>query len=63
LLASTASAEGFSDKKEVKIFIQQMVKKHQFNKSYLETLFAEAKLYDSILEAIARPAEGKPWYE
>ncbi|MCK5721028.1 MAG: lytic murein transglycosylase B [Gammaproteobacteria bacterium] len=63
LLASTASAEGFTDKKEVKIFIQQMVKKHQFNKSYLETLFAEAKLYDSILEAIARPAEGKPWYE
>ncbi len=63
LLASTASAEGFSDKKEVKIFIQQMVKKHQFNKNYLETLFAEAKLYDSILKAIARPAEGKPWYE
>ena len=62
---STANAKTsvFSDKKEVKIFINEMVKKHKFKKRYLETLFAEAKLYDSILEAIARPAEGKPWYQ
>lgn len=53
----------FSDNKDVKIFINEMAEKHKFNKRYLETLFAEAELYDSILEAIARPAEGKPWYE
>lgn len=58
-----AKTSDFSDKKEVKIFINEMVKKHKFKKRYLETLFAEAKLYDSILEAIARPAEGKAWYQ
>ena len=58
-----AKTSDYSDKKEVKIFINEMVKKHKFKKRYLETLFAEAKVYDSILEAIARPAEGKPWYQ
>lgn len=59
----TVTASDFSDKKEVKTFIKQMVKKHKFDKKHLETLFNEAELYDSILEAIARPAEGKPWHE
>jgi membrane-bound lytic murein transglycosylase B len=63
LLPANAYSSAYSEKKEVKSFIQQMVKKHKFDKSYLESLFAEAKLHDSILEAIARPAEGKPWYE
>jgi len=58
-----AKTSDFSDKKEVKTFINEMAKKHKFKKRYLETLFAEAKLHNSILEAIARPAEGKPWYE
>lgn len=58
-----AKTSDFSDKKEVQVFIKEMVKKHKFKKRYLEMLFAEAKSYDSILEAIARPAEGKPWYE
>lgn len=63
LMATNASAADFSDKKAVKVFIKEMVKKHKFNKQYLEKLFSRAKLYDSILEAIARPAEGKPWYQ
>ncbi len=63
LITSTATADDFSDKKTVKLFIKEMVKKHKFNKQYLEKLFSRAKMYDSILEAIARPAEGKPWYE
>ena len=60
---ATASATNYSEKKEVKTFIKEMVKKHKFNKQYLEKLFSRAKVYDSILEAIARPAEAKPWYE
>ena len=63
VLATSANAADFSEMKEVKIFIKQMVKKHKFDKKYLTTLFAEAKLHNSILEAIARPAEGKPWHE
>lgn len=61
LLAATA--ENFSENEEVQAFIQQMVKKHQFEEEHLKTLFIEAKVHDSILEAIARPAEGKPWHE
>lgn len=63
LLSINAYAEDFSDNKAVKMFIKDMVKKHKFNKQYLEKLFARAKMYDSILEAIARPAESKPWYQ
>lgn len=63
LITSPAYASDYSDKKAVKIFIKEMVKKHKFNKQYLEKLFSKAKIYDSILEAIARPAEAKPWYQ
>ena len=63
LITTNVSAADFSDNKEVKAFIKEMVKKHKFNKQYLEKIFSRAKLYDSILEAIARPAEGKPWYK
>ncbi len=63
LLSTTVAASDFSNKKTVKVFINEMVKKHKFNKQYLEKLFSRAKLYDSILEAIARPAESKPWYQ
>lgn len=62
LQADAVIAADFSDKKEVKNFIAEMTKKHRFNEDYLQKLFDEAKVYDSILEAIARPAEGKPWY-
>jgi len=60
---TAAFAKDFSNKKNVKLFIQEMVKKHNFSKEHLTTLFTEAKLHNSILEAIARPAEGKPWHQ
>lgn len=63
LQAKAVNASDFSDKKEVKLFIKEMNKKHRYNKDYLQKLFDDAKIYDSILEAIARPAESKPWYE
>ena len=63
LMTVNASASDYSDNKKVESFINDMVKKHKFNKQYLEKLFSQAKMYDSILEAIARPAEGKPWYQ
>ncbi len=45
------------------IFINEMVSEHDFNKDELTQLFAEVEVKDSILKAIARPAERvKPWY-
>ncbi|MDH5601302.1 MAG: hypothetical protein OEY78_08375, partial [Gammaproteobacteria bacterium] len=49
-----ANISGYGDNEEVNKFINEMVKKHKFKKRYLETLFSNAKVYDSILEAIAR---------
>jgi membrane-bound lytic murein transglycosylase B len=45
-------------------FIDEMVSKHQFDKSELEQVFDQVVIKDSILKAISRPAEkSKPWYD
>jgi membrane-bound lytic murein transglycosylase B len=45
-------------------FIDKMVAQHHFDRKKLLALFAKAEKKQSILDAIARPAEKvKPWYE
>lgn len=45
-------------------FIDKMVEQHHFNRKQLLALFSKAEKKQSILDAIARPAEKvKPWYE
>jgi len=64
LAAGPGCAEDFQEHPEVQVFIDNMVKQHQFDSEQLEKLFAQAKKRDDILEAISRPAEKtKPWYE
>ncbi|MGR8931263.1 MAG: lytic murein transglycosylase B [Gammaproteobacteria bacterium] len=43
-------------------FIGQMVKQHHFNDTEMKTLFKSVNIQQSILDAMAKPAEGKPWY-
>ena len=44
--------------------IDELVEEEGFDRAYLQTVFEDAKRKDSILEAIARPAEKtKPWYD
>jgi len=45
----------FTQKKEVKLFITKMVKKYNFDKSYLEFLFSHARLQPKALEAYTQP--------
>lgn len=47
----------YVDHEAVKPFIQDMVKKHGFDQQEIESLFKQAKKKQSILDAIARPAE------
>ena len=47
----------------VKSFIKEMVDEYQFDKHYLTQLFNQTKIRNSILKAIARPSEQKPWYQ
>lgn len=64
LLATPGCAGDFQDNAQVKVFIDEMVERHGFERQELVTLFDQAKKRDDILEAIARPAEKtKPWYE
>ncbi|MEE9412783.1 MAG: lytic murein transglycosylase B [Methylococcales bacterium] len=44
-------------------FKTEMFHKHSFDKQYLDNLFAKVKLRDSIIKAISKPAEGKPWHQ
>jgi len=44
-------------------FIDQMVAKHKFNRSELESVFAHAQYVQPVIDAISRPATAKPWPE
>jgi membrane-bound lytic murein transglycosylase B len=47
----------------VKQFIAEMVKEYKFNADVLTALFEKVHIRPSIIAAISRPAESKPWYE
>jgi membrane-bound lytic murein transglycosylase B len=53
-IANTGSFNGF---------IAHMVKQHHFNESALQTLFKAVNIQQPILDAMAKPAEGKPWFQ
>ena len=59
----SASTKLLSDSTAVRNFIDEMVEQHAFNSNELQSVFAQAHLHQSILDAISRPAESKPWYE
>ena len=64
VIATPGCAGDFDDNADVKVFIDEVVSRHNLDRVQLEALFAQAKKRDDILEAISRPAEKtKPWYE
>lgn len=53
-----------TDRPEVKRFVDLMVEKHSYDRSKLNSVLAQAESKESILEAIARPAERTlEWHE
>lgn len=61
--ASAASALN-TEREDVKLFIDLMVEKHSYDRQKLEAILTQAESKDSILEAIARPAERTfEWHE
>nr|WP_323845219.1 lytic murein transglycosylase B [Microbulbifer sp. GG15] len=64
MLAACAQEPGHGDNVNAQAFVEYMVEKHDFDREELLALMREAKLKESILKAIKRPAEkAKPWYE
>ena len=57
-----ARAESFSVG-ETQAFVERMRARHNFDPGEIQALLNKAEVLDSVLEAISRPAEGKPWYE
>lgn len=56
-----ASFAGYTQRQDVQEFIQDMVKKHGFDQALLTFWLKDIKQQTTALEAIARPAERKPW--
>lgn len=62
LATGNVSAESsYWERPVVKTFVNDMVKKHDFNKDELKKWFSGATKRQSIIDAMTRPAEGKPW--
>ena len=53
----------FEDKSLIKAFVDEMVAEYKYDKEILTSLFEKARLHQSIIDAISRPAESKPWYQ
>jgi len=62
LVQASASARSI-DKQDIQIFINEMAREHKFKRNDLQELLDKARIHQSILDAISRPAEAKPWYK
>jgi membrane-bound lytic murein transglycosylase B len=61
---ASRGADGYRHRADVKAFIEEMVAEHQYNRNNLNRWFSVVEKKQSILDAIARPAEkSKPWKE
>jgi membrane-bound lytic murein transglycosylase B len=63
IFASQPVSANFEQRPEVTKFIEEMVAEHNFDALSLSESFSRVKLSKSIVEAISRPAEAKPWYK
>ena len=57
LVVSQASFAGYEGREDVDAFIDDLVSEHQFDRESLRAVFKKAEQKESILKAIARPAE------
>ena len=66
VLSPNASADDpsvFEYPGPVNQFIAEMAKEYKFDPDSLTTMFKQVHVHQSIIDAISRPAEAKPWYE
>ncbi len=58
-----AQDTSLAQRADVRQFMQRMVAEHRFQEEELERLFSQASRQQKIIDAISRPAEGKPWHQ
>jgi len=61
--ATSLAEQDVAARADVQQFIGKMVKKHNFDANKLNALFKQVELKQKIIDAITRPAEGKPWHQ
>jgi len=63
-VVSAATQKGATfEPKQIDQFVSEMVKEHGFNANELKKILNQAEKKQTILDAISRPAESKPWHE
>ena len=61
ILPGVANAKNSTQQSKINHFIQDMVKKHQFDKKTLTELFKQFKFQPKIIKLIKKPAESMTW--
>ncbi|HLW74891.1 MAG TPA: lytic murein transglycosylase B [Gammaproteobacteria bacterium] len=54
---------GYASRPEVRQFVDNVVQKDGLDRSWVEHAFAGAQRRQSVIDAITRPFEAKPWYQ
>lgn len=62
LLASPVLANDYTERTDVRDFIDRMVTQHDLDREWLTALLADVERQDNVLESIANPAETLPWH-
>jgi membrane-bound lytic murein transglycosylase B len=60
--AAANAGKPLADRPDVQAFIREMAARHGFNAGQLRAIFGRARAQPSIIAAMSRPAEAKPWY-
>jgi len=63
MLTAQAATAAVPNTKTFKHFIARMVHQHKFNGASLRKQFNSVVIQPAVLDAIAKPAEAKPWFE
>lgn len=63
LIGYTSASTSLVDKQDMQRFVDEMTRQHKFKRDELQELLDKAQIHQSILDAISRPAEAKPWYQ
>ncbi|MGH8362482.1 MAG: lytic murein transglycosylase B [Gammaproteobacteria bacterium] len=58
-----AAPAGYTARTDVQAFIAKLVQRDGFERAWLENTLGAVQKNDSILAAIAKPYEAKPWYQ
>ena len=63
MACAAMAAASLQHNPEVEKFVDELVVEHQFDRNRLRSLFAQARIQQSVLKAMSRPGTARPWYE